>query len=493
MRLRSIPNTYGQRYGYSMETSGPMRAAIYARISSDRTGAGLGVDRQEADCRALAERLGWKILHVLLDNDISAYNGTRREKYEELLKLMASGAIQGVLAWHTDRLHRSPKELETFIDVAERNGIAIHTVKAGEIDLSTPSGRAVARTLGAWARYESEHKSDRITRKKLELATSGAFSGGPVPYGWKMADGIPVIVEADAAEIRKATSAILAGRSIGSIVRDLNERGVLTRRSQVWTSTSVRNLINRPRNAGLSVYRGEVIGQSVFPPIITEDEYWAVKSLVENPDRRTQTSSRVRHLLAGLARCGACGAPLKSSSRGSQRTNNDAGRHYYKCPTRGPGHVFQTMKPFEELVESVILSVLSRPDAAAYLTATDERGNLAALQTEAETLRARLDEAANSFADGIITAGQLGTITARVNEQLEQASGKLAALQRSTVAGVVTGTPEVVRAWWESADLEQRRATIDALCTIQLQPVGVSAPRRFDPERVIITPKGVPK
>lgn len=461
-----------------------MRAAIYTRISSDRIGAGLGVDRQEADCRALAERLGWNIVHVLPDNDISAYNGTRRKRYEELLKLMDSGAIHGVLAWHTDRLHRSPKELETFIDVAERSGIAIHTVKAGEIDLSTPSGRAVARTLGAWARYESEHKSDRITRKKLELATSGAFSGGPVPYGWQMVDGTPVIVEADAEEIRTATSAILAGRSIGSIVRDLNRRGVATRRGQVWTSTSVRNLVNRPRNAGLSVYRGEVIGRSVFPPIITEDEYWAVKSLVENPDRRTQTSSRVRHLLAGLVRCGVCGAPLKSSSRGRQRTDNETGQHYYKCPTPGPGHVFQTMKPLEELVESIVLGVLSRPGAAEKLTATDERGNLAALQTETETLRARLEEAANSFADGLINAAQLTTITARVNDQLDRVSGKLAALQRSTVAGVVTGTPEVVRAWWESADLEQRRATIDALCAVHLQPVRVSAPRRFDPQRV---------
>lgn len=473
-----------------MNGSTPINAAIYTRISSDRTGAGLGVARQEADCRELAERLGWSVTHVLTDNDVSAYSGTRRAAYEELLRLMDSGAIQGVLAWHTDRLHRSPRELETYIDVAEKRAVNTHSVKAGEIDLSTPSGRAIARTLGVWARYESEHKSERIARKKLELATAGAWSGGPVPYGWEMVDGSPLIVEADAKEIRSATGAILSGRSIGAIVRDLNGRGVATRRGQLWTSTSLRNLVNRPRNAGLSVYRGEVlVGKSVFPPIITEDEYWAVKSLVENPDRRTQTSSRVRHLLAGLAKCGVCGAPLKSSSRGRQRSDNEVGQHYYKCPTPGPGHVFQTMKPFEDMVESVILGVLSSPDAAARVTATDERGNLAALQTKAETLRARLDEAANSFADGDISAGQMATITARVNEQLDQVSGKLAALKRSTLAGVVTGAPEVVRAWWESADLERRRATIAALCTIQLQPVRVSAPRRFDPERVIITPK----
>ncbi|NYI46303.1 DNA invertase Pin-like site-specific DNA recombinase [Nocardioides aromaticivorans] len=49
------------------------RAAIYTRISQDRTGAGLGVDRQEQDCRAKAEELGLDVVAVFSDNDTSAY------------------------------------------------------------------------------------------------------------------------------------------------------------------------------------------------------------------------------------------------------------------------------------------------------------------------------------------------------------------------------------------------------------------------------------
>jgi len=48
------------------------RAAIYARISKDKIGAGLGADRQQADCRELAGRLGWTVAEVFTDNDISA-------------------------------------------------------------------------------------------------------------------------------------------------------------------------------------------------------------------------------------------------------------------------------------------------------------------------------------------------------------------------------------------------------------------------------------
>jgi hypothetical protein len=55
------------------------RAAIYSRISEDRTGAGVKVEDQERDCRALAERLGLAVADglVFADNDLT---GAPREE-----------------------------------------------------------------------------------------------------------------------------------------------------------------------------------------------------------------------------------------------------------------------------------------------------------------------------------------------------------------------------------------------------------------------------
>ena len=52
-----------------------MRAAIYVRISQDRTGAGLGVERQADDCQQLCEAKSWKVVEVYVDNDVSAFSG----------------------------------------------------------------------------------------------------------------------------------------------------------------------------------------------------------------------------------------------------------------------------------------------------------------------------------------------------------------------------------------------------------------------------------
>lgn len=56
----------------------PKAAAVYCRISDDRTGQRAGVQRQEEDCRALAESRGWPVADVYVDNDLSAYSGKPR-------------------------------------------------------------------------------------------------------------------------------------------------------------------------------------------------------------------------------------------------------------------------------------------------------------------------------------------------------------------------------------------------------------------------------
>jgi site-specific DNA recombinase len=66
-------------------------AALYARISSDQEGSGLGVARQLEDYRRLAESLGWSVAEEYVDNDLSAYSGKRRPAYERMLANLAEG------------------------------------------------------------------------------------------------------------------------------------------------------------------------------------------------------------------------------------------------------------------------------------------------------------------------------------------------------------------------------------------------------------------
>ncbi len=95
---------------------------MYARISSDREGDNLAIGRQLADCEQLAARRGWKVVERYVDSDISAYGGKRRPEYLRMLEEIEAGAVEAVVVYHADRLHRHPRELEDFIDLCQRTG-----------------------------------------------------------------------------------------------------------------------------------------------------------------------------------------------------------------------------------------------------------------------------------------------------------------------------------------------------------------------------------
>jgi len=124
------------------------------------------------------------VSEIYTDDDRSAFSGKPRPDYLSLLANVRLGLHDGVMAWRLDRLHRRMSELEDFISITEQAGVALATV-TGDVDISTSSGRLMARTMGAFGMLESEVKSERIRRKHQELAERGKVSGGGTrPFGY---------------------------------------------------------------------------------------------------------------------------------------------------------------------------------------------------------------------------------------------------------------------------------------------------------------------
>lgn len=451
------------------------RAAVYCRISRDREGARLGVDRQEADCRELASRNGFSVVQVYVDNDLSAYSGKPRPGYRQLLADIGRGEIDVVLAWHTDRLHRSPVELEEYISICEQHGAPTHTVKAGPIDLATPSGRLVARQLGAVARYEVEHSIERQQSAKLQAATDGRWKGGRRPYGYA-ADGI-TLVEDEAAIVRELNARVLAGASLRGLAADLNRRGLSTSTGAPWRQDAVRRILMRPRNAGLMEHRGEVIGDANWPALVPEEEWRAVVGLLTDPERRTAMTSVRRWLLSGIATCGPCGGPTYVTMMNVRSSPQPA----YTC--KDGRHIARTATLVDEVVERVTVARLSRPDAIELLQPRPGGPDVGQLRVRAAGLRQRLDGLALEYADGNIDARQLRQGTDRLRGQLATVNRQIGEAARGSVlSGLVDATD--VQQVWAGLDLERRRAVISALMTVTINTTTKGRPagwRKGDP------------
>jgi site-specific DNA recombinase len=453
---------------------------VYARISSDVLGEGLGVARQQKDCAALAERHGWTVVDTYVDNDVSAFSGKRRPQYERLLADVRSGRVSGIIAWHTDRLHRSPKELEAFIDLVESTKCSVDTVQAGELDLSTPSGRVMARTLGAFARYESEHKSARIRRKLEQNAVEGRHHGGERPFGWN--PDRTTLCEPEAESVRFAIAQVIAGASLRGIAKVLNERGKVNADGAPWSLSNVRFMVIRPHNAGLRTYHGEIVGQGQWEPIVSREDWDAARRILTDPARRTNGGTRARvHLLSGVSQCGICGGNLRGAQAVAAKGRK---RGIYRCGDKGC--LARDQRAVDEYVTAVICGRLMRPDAVDLLRPPSQP--TPDYELEAGRLRTRLSDAADDYAEDVITREQLRSITGRLRPRIEALEAMTPPPTPSLAAlASVVGSGDVENAW-AALDLKQKKELIALLTTITLLPTTPGP--GFHPEHVRIEWKG---
>jgi DNA invertase Pin-like site-specific DNA recombinase len=278
-----------------------MQAAVYLRISEDRTGRELGVARQRKDCLKLCSEKGWEPVEYV-DNDISASNGKIRPAYQRMLADIREGLIAAVVCWDADRLHRQPRELEDFIDLADAQKVALATV-GGYFDLSTPTGRGNARMKGVFARMEIEQKAERQksgARQKAERGEpswSNAFGYRPGPDG-------PEPDPETAPLVREAYAHILAGGSIADITRRWNDLGKVGLTGRPWTAPAVSLFLKKPRNAGLRSYAGEIIGNATWAGLVSEATWRDAQAILRSPGRKPGPKTCRRHLLTGVVGCG---------------------------------------------------------------------------------------------------------------------------------------------------------------------------------------------
>lgn len=474
-----------------------VKAAIYTRISQDKKLKDMeedqeeyareGVTRQLEDCVELASRLGWEVVVHYDDNDLSAFNGKVRPGFEALLKAMAAGEFSALLVWHPDRLYRSPKDLERLIEIADAREVKIATVRAGDLDLSTPAGRMVARILGSVARQESEHKGDRQRRANQQRAAEGKWYTANRCFGYT-GDGVPL--EPEATAFRQAVSDVLGGKSIRKIAMEWNDKGLQTAlvgRTQkrngtkyvvsgTWNSPSVRRLLVNPRYAALRTHRGVVVGAGTWEPLIDADTHRGLVAYLSNPSRIKCTSFERKYVGSGVYTCGKCGGPMKAAQPGGRKSRA------YVC--RDHAHVLRAGEPVDAYVEALVLEYLSRPDTK--LTLDDGRDiDVAELQAQRAGVQARLYELASLFADGAIDGSQLRRGTNELRSRLTVVDSQLGELARTNPVADLLGAGDRLAEKWAALSPDMQGKIVSELMSVVVQPAPRGR-RAFDPDYIRI-------
>lgn len=449
-----------------------MRAVIYARISRDEAGDALGVQRQVEDCLALCERRGWRVVATLVDNDVSAYSGRRRPQYDQLLSTLAGGGADRIVAWAPERLHRSPRELEDFLELLDRTGTSVETVKAGAWDVSTSHGRLVARMLGAVSRAESERTGERVSRAHQQAKGQGLWRGA-IPYGMRRS-GRPGIPEPDperAAVVQDILTRARRGDALTQIAHDLNLEGIKPRRGQAWTHTGISRLINSPALGGLVDVEGE-LQTAEFEGIVSAEEWRETRAALRRRPRGEVSRPRQRlSLLGGLLTCHEHGCPCFAAGQvGVTRL--------YSAAVAGRCFVSISRTAADHIVTNIVLERLRRPDAAQLFS---QRSDNRDLDRQIVELRQRREEIADLLTDGLLSGADARPRLRGISERLAELETSRSPTQ---ILAAELADPEGA---WLGWTVTQRREVLRVLfSSLSVKHVGNKNGPTTQPSRLIL-------
>jgi site-specific DNA recombinase len=327
-----------------------IRAAIYVRVSTSRQAErDLSLPDQVAQCRSYCERRGWEVVEIFSEPGASALDDDRPAFQEMIYKAKRSGQPFDYVVVHSlSRFSRDVLHSELYVRELAKAGVQLISITQ---DVGQDGGgEFIRKLLNVFDEHQSRENAKHTHRAMCENARQGFWNGSYAPFGYRVETKerrgnkekkILVVDETEAPVVRKifAMASGQEGRPAGvkAIASYLNERGIL-RRGHRFSTGGVHDILSTTAYYGMHYFnrtdsrnrKSRPPSQWValqVPPIIDESTFNAVRGLLQsrNPKRMPPRVANGPTILAGLARCGYCGAAL------IQNTGKGGAYRYYCC------------------------------------------------------------------------------------------------------------------------------------------------------------------
>jgi len=474
---------------------------VYARISrlasshdEEKT------PRQVAAC--LKNLLGRhaRLGEVQVDNNRSAWKlvGGNRPAFEAMLVRIESGAVQGVLCWHVDRLARQPWDLERLLRLVlqrrEREAFLVASCHGDHL----LSNVFELRMKMMFAAQESEAKSRRIRDLNARRREAGVLVGGASAFGHRnegeLISDTQLAAERDA--VAWGIRALIAGRSLGYVAREFSTRGLLTRRGVAFNALNVRSCLYLARHAGLIEHEDEELRpmrNADEVAIVTRDEFLGLRAMfAAREGTKGRTPGDRAHFLSNLIRCDGCGRGMSGSTINTWLDADGNARRVYRCRPQNCRGVSVDADVAEEWVRVAVVGILASPDHARTIARKSRRvAELEADIERAESRVARLMGLGRVNPDRFeFYAEQAEVFEADRRKAVEERDALVAAGAGRTARALTEADLE--REWAEATPAERRALTAQALPEgFHVARTGRAGARWADPTRRFAVPRGV--
>ena len=245
----------------------PVRCAVYTRKSTED---GLlqefnSLDAQYEACAAyaLSQLLeGWTMVSERYDDGGFSGGNLERPALKRLLADVATGKVDIILLYKIDRLTRSVADFAKIVEVLDKAGASFVSITQS-FNTTTSMGRLTLNMLLSFAQFEREVTGERIRDKVAASKRKGMWMGGPIPFGYDVADRKLVINKTEAEQVRHIFDRYLTANSIKQMLPELAASRV---RSKPRTTRDGRPFGGTPfRHGGIR----HILGNRIYLGVVS--------------------------------------------------------------------------------------------------------------------------------------------------------------------------------------------------------------------------------
>ncbi|MCV7409223.1 recombinase family protein [Mycobacterium florentinum] len=477
------------------------RALIVTRLSkvSDAT---TSPERQREICEELCQQRGYEVVGIAEDLDVSgSVDPFNRRKRPNLARWLANEEqpFDLLVAYRVDRFTRSIRHLQQLVNWADDHGKLVVSATEAHFDTTSPFAAVVIALMGTVAQMELEAISERNASKSRRDIKLGKYRGSTPPWGYlpEKVDGVWRLLQ-DKAQvdiIEEVVRRLLDHHQpMQRIAHDLTRRGVLTPKDHFarhrgrkvegreWSVTQLKRSLLSETMLGYAMSGGEPVrnddGSPVIrsEPILTREQFDALRVELENRSRRGEPSRASSSLLLRVIYCGmpcshkqgdedspgdctgVCGEPVYKFNGGS---HSQFPR--YRCRTMTKAHKCgnRTIRTDEidRVVEHTVLTLLGESERLERVWDSGCDNS-----TELSDVEAELSDITGIVGTGPYKAGT------PLRAQLDARIAGLTARYETLSSEVVKpsgwswqGTGEQFSDWWERQDTEGKNIWLRAM------------------------------
>lgn len=327
-------------------------AFIYARRSSGRQNEE-SCPQQIAECKRVAERLGYRVVRIYSDEAKTGKND-RRPEFQKMVRAIEAGKCHVVIAYKSNRIARNMLQALTYENKFEKYGTKI--IYAKEEFGDNAAGRFALRNMMNLNQFYSENMSEDIKRCLYSYAEECKVLNGGLPLGLKKGDDGKYALETDGSVeiVQEIFYSYDSGIKSNDIVKSLNNRGIRTSRGKKFTVTTIERILKNKKYIGVYTY-GDISIPGGVPRIIDDETFERVQKRMEEANRAPAKSwGKTDYLLTGKIFCGHCG----STMMGECGTGRHGGTYnYYVCykKKKKGAHTCDKKRIGQSVIEDIVI------------------------------------------------------------------------------------------------------------------------------------------